>query len=234
MDVHLQEEGEISEGQTRFQKVKQEEEEQPIYKKMKPHLRNDIRCVQNKINHICSVRGQKSYDGIGGTQRDRTPAEQKHGKLLPHRGQTLQSFPTGCSPFIHYDCMAGSSQRLRRSRDETGLDEKLLLRPGVGRDLEVDNLAPFICIRLCSGSPRCCRGEGGGEEAIFVLTNEPTQTRISTLIQLTSNSFDVKAGHLVNLRWCRRDKQVWLSIRPEKTPPLVRPYATTYKRVLLT
>lgn len=64
---------------------------------------------------------------------------------------------TGCLPFIHYDCMPRPGLRLRRCRDETGLDEKLLLRPGFGRDLEVDNLASFIDIRLRGAGPGCCR-----------------------------------------------------------------------------
>lgn len=84
----------------------------------------------------------------------------------------MQSVLTGCLPFIHYDCMLGSGVRLRRSRDKTGLDEKLLPRPGFSRNLEVDNLASFIYIRLCSVSPECCRKKQNN--ATFLLTNEPT------------------------------------------------------------
>lgn len=68
-----------------------------------------------------------------------------------------RSVLTGILPLMHYDCIPGSGVRLRGSRDKTGLDKKLLLRPDVGRNLEVYNLSPFVYIRLCGASPEGCK-----------------------------------------------------------------------------
>lgn len=46
--------------------------------------------------------------------------------------------------------------RLGTGRDKTGLDEKLLFRPRLCRNLEVDHLSPFIDVRLCLASPGSC------------------------------------------------------------------------------
>lgn len=74
-------------------------------------------------------------------------------------------FWTGRLPFVHYDGMSGSRQGLGGRRDETGVDEELLLGPGSGRNLEVDNLASFVCIGLCGAGPGCWR-----RKAAFVVT----------------------------------------------------------------
>lgn len=68
-----------------------------------------------------------------------------------------RSVLSGILPLMHYDCLPGSGVRLRGSRDKTGLDKKLLLRPGVGRNLEVYNLSSFVYIRLCGASPEGCK-----------------------------------------------------------------------------
>lgn len=59
-----------------------------------------------------------------------------------------------CLPFVHYDCVFGSHLRLRGCRDEAGLNEKLLIQPSIGRNLEFDKLASFIDIRVCCAAPR--------------------------------------------------------------------------------
>lgn len=43
--------------------------------------------------------------------------------------------------------------RLGAGRDKTGLDEELLFRPRLCRNLEADHLSPFIDVRLCLASP---------------------------------------------------------------------------------
>lgn len=46
--------------------------------------------------------------------------------------------------------------RLLEGGDKTGLDEKLLVSHRSCRDLEVDQLSPFIDVRLCLASPGSC------------------------------------------------------------------------------
>lgn len=72
-------------------------------------------------------------------------------------GRRSRSVPSRILPLMHYDCIPGSGGRLRRRRDKTGLDKKPLLRPGVGRNLEVYNLSSFVYIRLCGASPEGCK-----------------------------------------------------------------------------
>ncbi len=127
-------------------------------KKIDTYLRNEIRSVQNKINHICSVRSHKLYDSMRRSCRGRAPAESKR---IPGDCHILDKhynqFLTECLPFIQYHCMPRSSLWLWRCRNKTGLNEELLLRPGFGRNLEVENLASFIDIRLCRAGPGRCR-----------------------------------------------------------------------------
>lgn len=120
----------------------QQKPEEPV---MASHLRNKIRCVNNKINHIPSAGGHKLYHRMRGTQRGRAPGAEEVSQVIRklHKSDEHQ---TGCSPFIHNERMPRFGLRLWGCRDKAGLDEQLLARPGFGRNLEVYNLSSFIHI----------------------------------------------------------------------------------------
>lgn len=139
MDVQLQRKS--SQGHT----AEQQTHGSKTFLFKKNYLRSEISCVQNKINHICSVRSHKLYDSMRRAQRGRAPAESSHIPGDCHiMDKHYNQFLTGCLPFIHNDCMPRPGLRLRRRRDKTGLDKKLLLRLGFSSNLEIDNLASFI------------------------------------------------------------------------------------------
>lgn len=116
---------------------------------MKAHLGNDVRRVQNKINHVGPRGGHKLHRRVSGIQQSRTPEAQEQYQVFAMFAFGLRSL----LPFIRHDGVSRSGVRLGTGRDKTGLDEKLPCRPRLCRNLEVDHLSPFIDVRLCLASP---------------------------------------------------------------------------------
>lgn len=132
--------------------------QQVFFTECQTHVRKQIRRVQLKIDHIGSVGGNISYNSMGGTQWCCASAEKtkRHSGGFNITDNNSSHSLSGCSPFIHDDRVPGSGFRLRRWRDKAGLDEKLLLRPSFGKNLEVDNLASLIDIRRRDAGPGHC------------------------------------------------------------------------------
>lgn len=106
------------------------------------------------MNHVGAIGSHKLHCRGRRIQQSCTPAAQEHHQVSATKAQILPLFV----PFISHDGMPGSGMRLRRRRDKTGLDEKLLLGPHGCRNLEADHFSPFIDVGPGRARPGSCEG----------------------------------------------------------------------------